>query len=81
MIVFSWVKLIMCYASTHIMRDCTLCFVRKDDKILLGMKKRGFGKGKYNGFGGKKEDNETIHDAAIRELREESGILTNVKSA
>jgi hypothetical protein len=25
----------------------------KADKILLGYKKRGFGKGKYNGFGGK----------------------------
>jgi len=43
-------------------------------EILLGMKKNGFGKGKYNGFGGKIEVNETIETAAARELEEESGI-------
>lgn len=30
-------------------RDYTVMFVRKRDDILLGMKKRGFGEGKYNG--------------------------------
>jgi 8-oxo-dGTP pyrophosphatase MutT (NUDIX family) len=39
------------------------------------MKKRGFGHGKYNGFGGKVELNETIMDAAIRETNEECGIV------
>jgi 8-oxo-dGTP pyrophosphatase MutT (NUDIX family) len=38
------------------------------------MKKRGFGHGKYNGFGGKVEKSETISQAAIREMYEESGI-------
>jgi len=38
------------------------------------MKKRGFGAGKWNGFGGKVEAGETIEDAAKRELREECGI-------
>jgi 8-oxo-dGTP diphosphatase/2-hydroxy-dATP diphosphatase len=46
----------------------------KGNKILLGMKKRGFGEGKWNGFGGKLEAGETIEQAAIRELEEESGI-------
>ncbi|KAL7275262.1 hypothetical protein RUND412_001807 [Rhizina undulata] len=41
-------------------------------RVLLGYKKRGFGEGKYNGFGGKVEPGETILDGAIRELEEES---------
>jgi 8-oxo-dGTP diphosphatase/2-hydroxy-dATP diphosphatase len=44
-------------------------------KILLGMKKRGFGAGKWNGFGGKVAPGETIEQAAQRELAEESGII------
>lgn len=46
----------------------------KDDKVLLGYKKRGFGAHKYNGFGGKLESGETIDQAAVREAIEESGI-------
>ena len=38
------------------------------------MKKRGFGSGKWNGFGGKIQNKEAIVDAAKRELFEESGI-------
>ena len=52
----------------------TLCLARKDNQILLGMKKRGFGEGRWNGFGGKVESGETIIDAAKRELEEESGL-------
>lgn len=48
--------------------------VLRDGKILLGMKKRGFGVGRWNGFGGKIEESETIEQAALRELKEESGI-------
>jgi len=42
--------------------------------VLLGKKKRGFGLGKWNGFGGKVEPNESIEQAAWRELKEEAGI-------
>uniref|UniRef100_A0A2A4JT84 Oxidized purine nucleoside triphosphate hydrolase n=1 Tax=Heliothis virescens TaxID=7102 RepID=A0A2A4JT84_HELVI len=49
----------------------TLVFLRKEDQILLGFKKRGFGINKWNGFGGKVEPNETILEAAARELKEE----------
>jgi 8-oxo-dGTP pyrophosphatase MutT (NUDIX family) len=46
-----------------------------DGEVLLGMKKRGFGVGKFNGFGGKVESGESVPDAAVRELREESGLI------
>lgn len=39
----------------------TLMFLANSEgKLLLGMKKRGFGSGKYNGFGGKVEKGETV---------------------
>lgn len=53
----------------------TLVFLREEGKVLLGMKKRGFGVGKWNGFGGKVEAGETIPDAAAREVREECGYI------
>jgi 8-oxo-dGTP pyrophosphatase MutT (NUDIX family) len=56
------------------MKQATLCLVVRKDKILLGMKKQGFGKGKYNGFGGKVKRTERIEQAAVRELAEETGI-------
>lgn len=52
----------------------TLVIVQKDGEVLLGMKKRGFGMGKWNGFGGKVEQGETIEEAAKRELFEEAGV-------
>lgn len=52
----------------------TLCLVVADGKILLGMKKRGFGEGRWNGFGGKVAGGETLVEAARRELKEEVGI-------
>ena len=53
-------------------------FVLKGDKILLGKKMRGFGVGKWNGFGGKVEPDEEVDAALAREFNEECGIvLTN----
>ncbi|MDO9509701.1 MAG: 8-oxo-dGTP diphosphatase [Candidatus Magasanikbacteria bacterium] len=52
----------------------TLCIVHDESRILLGMKKQGFGMDRWNGFGGKLEENETIEQAAIRELQEEANI-------
>lgn len=57
------------------MKQLTLVIVHKHPKILLGMKKRGFGAGRWNGFGGKVEDGESVEDAAKRELLEESGLI------
>ncbi len=53
----------------------TLVLVRDQNKILLGRKKRGFGMGKWNGFGGKLQGDETLEEAAARELHEEAGIV------
>ena len=44
----------------------TLLFVLRPGQVLLGMKKRGFGKGRWNGFGGKVHQGESIEKAAIR---------------
>ena len=51
--------------------ETTLCLLKKEDNILLAMKKRGFGEGKYNGVGGKLEKGETPEVAMIRETQEE----------
>ncbi|XP_065898640.1 oxidized purine nucleoside triphosphate hydrolase-like [Dysidea avara] len=55
----------------------TLVFIIEQDRILLGMKKRGFGAGWWNGFGGKVQQGETIEEAAKRELREECEITVD----
>lgn len=56
------------------MKQLTLLFLRRDDEILLAMKKRGFGEGLWNGVGGKLNDNETVEQAAIRECQEEINV-------
>lgn len=53
----------------------TVCIVHEHPMILLGMKKRGFGAGRWNGFGGKLEEGETIFQAALLEMKEEAGVL------
>jgi len=50
---------------------CTLLLLVRDDQILLAMKKRGFGAGRWNGVGGKVEPDESIEAALIRECQEE----------
>ncbi len=52
----------------------TLAFLITDTEICLAMKKRGFGEGNWNGYGGKLEGDETVTEAAVREIEEESGV-------
>jgi len=59
----------------------TLLLLRSNGRILLGRKKRGFGAGKANGFGGKVEVGETIKEAAVREMQEESGVTIDPADA
>lgn len=60
------------------MRLVTLCLLvdRENKKVLLAMKKRGFGEGKWNGLGGKVDESakESVEDAMAREVYEEIGV-------
>lgn len=57
------------------MHIATLAYPIRGSGVLLGFKKRGLGAGKWNGFGGHVEQGEEVHDAAIRELVEECGLI------
>jgi 8-oxo-dGTP diphosphatase/2-hydroxy-dATP diphosphatase len=59
----------------------TLVSLYNDTDVLLAMKKRGFGVGRWNGYGGKVQAGESIQEAALRELKEESGITTDITAA
>ncbi len=52
----------------------TLCVVRDKGRMLLGLKKRGFGAGRWNGFGGKLKARESLREAARQEVGEECGL-------
>lgn len=55
----------------------TLCIIRRGEHVLLGLKKRGFGAGRWNGFGGKVNPNEAITEATRREVTEEAGVVVH----
>ncbi|MCB1139823.1 MAG: NUDIX domain-containing protein [Leptospiraceae bacterium] len=60
----------------------TLAFLIEGKRVLLGLKKKGFGKGYWNGFGGKIEAGETPVGAAVREIQEECGLkASNLRPA
>ena len=65
------------------MKEVTLCFPLTEPSsppvVLLGLKKRGFGQGKYVGFGGKIEAGETVEEATVREMEEETGLQVAVE--
>jgi 8-oxo-dGTP diphosphatase len=52
-------------------RTC-ISIVRKDDEVLMFLKRKGLGEGFYNFPGGKVEPNEDPCQCASRELREET---------
>ncbi len=53
----------------------TLAIIHQPPKILLGLKKKKFGKGKWNGFGGGLNNGETLLECVIRETKEEANII------
>eukprot|EP00053_Salpingoeca_punica_P021320 m.212891 g.212891 ORF g.212891 m.212891 type:complete len:172 (-) comp21826_c0_seq1:1097-1612(-) len=63
------------------MKQLTLVLVHTETDILLGMKKRGFGANRWNGFGGKIEAGETPAQGALRELQEEAEISADLHVA
>ncbi|XP_071539058.1 oxidized purine nucleoside triphosphate hydrolase-like [Panulirus ornatus] len=58
--------------SLYTRKLLTLALIKEGNKVLLGYKKRGFGQGRWNAFGGKVEPGETPEEGAIREVREEA---------
>lgn len=55
-------------------KQLTLGIVYQPPRVLLGMKKRGFGVGRWNGFGGKLQEGESLEESLCREFKEEAGI-------
>lgn len=56
------------------MTEGTLVYMFKANQVLLAMKKRDFGQGKWNGPGGKMAPEETPAQAGVRETQEEIGV-------
>jgi ADP-ribose pyrophosphatase YjhB (NUDIX family) len=61
------------------MKTVNVCFLMKDGQVLLAMKKRGFGVGKWNGVGGKVKEGESVEEATVREAEEEIGVRIDPK--
>ncbi len=60
------------------MKLATLCYIRKDNHTLMlhrVKKKNDYHEGKWNGLGGKFELGETPEECAVREIKEESGLI------
>ena len=55
----------------------TLCFVKKDNKILMINRNKPPFMGMWNALGGHIEENETPKECAIREIYEESGVVVD----
>jgi len=56
----------------------TLCYILNKDQVLLGMKKRRFGKGRWNGFGGRvEEEDKSVEIGTVREVKEEVGLIVD----
>lgn len=52
----------------------TIVIPENGDRVLLGMKKRAFGRGRWNGAGGKLKAGESVEEVAKREVEEEFGL-------
>lgn len=60
------------------LKQASLLFLVRDGDILLAIKKRGFGLGRWNGVGGKPIKGETIRQTAIRECSEEIMVIPQI---
>jgi len=55
------------------LNEATVCFLWKEEKILLALKTRKIGKGFLNGYGGMLEHGESSEESLVRETYEETG--------
>lgn len=55
-----------------VLAHATVCFLVKENKVLLGVKGRHIGEGCWNGYGGGIDSGEKPKEAAVRELNEET---------
>jgi 8-oxo-dGTP diphosphatase len=53
----------------------TLCFLQKENDVLMLLRAKEPNKGKWNGVGGKIEHDETPYEGCTREVLEETGLL------
>jgi 8-oxo-dGTP pyrophosphatase MutT (NUDIX family) len=63
-----------------ILLNATLCFPIKDGKVLLGLKAKKIGQGRWNGYGGGIDGEETPEQSILRELAEEAKITASADS-
>ncbi len=63
-----------------ILLNATLCFPIKGGKVLLGIKAKKIGQGRWNGYGGGIDGDETPEQSILRELAEEAKIKASADS-
>lgn len=61
--------------NPEVLPKVTIVLLLRNNSISLALKKRGFGEGLWNGYGGKPEpEDKTIEETAIRETLQECGV-------
>ncbi|ACJ82430.1 hypothetical protein II7_01664 [Bacillus cereus MSX-A12] len=73
-ILYLQLELIKNGGRNHIMYKHTLCFIKRNEEILMLNRKYDPVKGLWNGVGGKIEKGETPLENVIREIKEETNI-------
>ncbi|MEM9737748.1 MAG: NUDIX domain-containing protein [Bacteroidota bacterium] len=62
--------------SPYALNVCANLIIRRGDEVLLGLRQNtSFGNGFYSIISGKVEEGEPVHHTAIREAKEEVGVI------
>ncbi len=75
MVVTKRIYFIMQTSQNPKKKIASLCFLLRGGEVLLGLKKEGWGIGKWSSIGGKVEEGETLLSGAVREIVEEIHVL------
>src|SRR6185436_5019406 len=57
-----------------VLLNATLGFLVREEKVLLALKTKKIGQGCWNGYGGGIDDQETLLQSMVRELKEEAKV-------